>query len=199
MVLLPAVVLAEPEVAGAPARLTLDPAGYAEALRAVHGLPQPPTQRAATEGAEAPVGQPEGAPAPAEAADAEGAEAPRGAAASPEALPAVEGRLAAAPGVEDWQAAMRDAGTELAEVRLLVLLQRLNPLEPPATRAEDYAEVLRLHHLMLAGNARACLLLARACREGRFENGLQFIQSEGLAALLERRSAVFVVPAQAAQ
>ncbi len=98
---------------------------------------------------------------------------------------------AAAPGVEDWQAALRDAGTELADVRLLVLMQRLNPLDPPAARAEDYAEVLRLHHLMLAGNARACLLLACACREGRFENGLLFIESEPLARLLEQRAAMF--------
>ncbi len=101
------------------------------------------------------------------------------------------------PGVEDWQAAMRDAGTELADVRLLVLLQRLNPLDPPSARAEDYAAVLRLHHLMLAGNARACLLLARACREGCFESGLLFIQSESLARLMEQRAASFHLPSPA--
>ncbi len=99
--------------------------------------------------------------------------------------------VSTAPGEEDWQAAMRDAGTELADVRLLVLLQRLNPLDPPAARAEDYAAALRLHHLMLAGNARACLALAAACRTGQFETGLHFIQSEALARVLERRAASF--------
>ncbi len=102
-----------------------------------------------------------------------------------------EQAVSSAPGAEDWQAAMRDAGTELADVRLLVLLQRLNPLEPPASRAEDYAEALRLHHLMLAGNARACLALAAACRAGKFESGLHFIQSDLLAEVLERRASAF--------
>ncbi len=128
-----------------------------------------------------------GAAAPAAAAPAAQAPAP----------PAAE--PSSAPGVVDWQAAMRDAGTELADVRLMVLLQRLNPLDPPSARAEDYAAALRLHHLMLAGNARACLALARACREGHFESGLVFIQSVQLAALLEQRAAAFQLPPAAPQ
>ncbi len=117
---------------------------------------------------------------------------------APAAEAANETSLPTVPGVEDWQAAMRDAGTELADVRLLVLLQRLNPQESPAARAEDYAAALRLHHLMLAGNARACLELARACREGCFESGLLFLRSEALAVVLERRSALFQLPAPSA-
>ncbi len=148
------IALAETAEQGAASQLTLDPGLYAEALREVHGLPQPP------------------------AADAGSSAAVR----------------SLFPGVEDWQAAMRDAGTELADVRLLVLLQRLNPQAPPSARAEDYAAVLHLHHLMLAGNPRACLALARACREGQFESGLQFIQSEPLAVMLERRASVFQLP-----
>ncbi len=147
--------------------LTLDPTLYTEALREVQGanpLPAPGVKKEA-------VAEPEGT-----------GESP---------VPQPKAPVSSAPGVEDWQAAMRDAGTELADVRLLVLLQRLNPLDPPAARAEDYAAALRLHHLMLAGNARACLALARACREGHFESGLLFIQSEALSAVLERRAAAF--------
>ncbi len=146
------------------AQLTLDPGLYAEALREVQGV--------VALAAELPAAAEGGAPAP---------EAPASA-------------PSATPGVEDWQAAMRDAGTELADVRLLVLLQRLNPLDPPAARAEDYAAALHLHHLAFAGNARACLALARACRSGHFESGLIFIQSEPLAAVLERRAAAFQLP-----
>ncbi len=161
--LLVTVASAETAQHGLAAPLTMDPERYADALRAVHGLPQPPAAAKAPESADTPASHSD----------------------------------SAAPGVEDWQAVMRDAGTELADVRLLVLLQRLNPLEPPAARAEDYAAVLRLHHLMLAGNARACLKLARACREGRFESGLAFIQSDALATVLERRAVQFQLPTPA--
>ncbi len=153
-------------------QLTLDPALYAEALREVQGV-VPPAPAATPPVAESP-GQTDERVSP--------------------AIPPSSPEPTSAPGVEDWQAALRDAGTELADVRLLVLLQRLNPLEPPSARAEDYAEALRLHHLMLAGNARACLSLARACRDGHFESGLLFIQSESLAVLLERRAAAFQLP-----
>ncbi len=167
--LLSAAALADaPGQGGAPSSpLTLDPELYAEALREVQGLPgaTPPAEN------KEPSASPEGVGALASAA-----------------------AEAALPGVEDWEAAMRDAGTELADVRLLVLLQRLNPLDPPAARAADYASVLRVHHLMLAGNSRACLTLADAFRKGRFENGLLFIQSELLAAALERRSRAFLTP-----
>ncbi len=151
----------------AAAQLTLDPGLYEEALREVQG---------GTRAATAPHAE-SSAPAAADASSV--------------------ASVASSPGVEDWQAAMRDAGTELADVRLFVLLQRLNPLDPPSARAEDYAAALRLHHLMLAGNARACLELARACREGRFESGLIFIQSESLAAVLECRAAAFQLPVPA--
>ncbi len=104
--------------------------------------------------------------------------------------------VAAAPGMEDWEAAMQDAGTELGTVRLLVLMQRLNPLDPPAAREEDYAEVLRLHRLMLAGNPRACATLGRAFREGRFENGLLFIQNEDMGLRLQLRSQAFQLPSE---
>ncbi len=170
LILLAPVALAETKEQGSSEPLTLDPQLYAEAWREVQG------------GSTAPAAAPAGA----------GEQAGDGAAAaSPTSPPA----LSSAPGVEDWQAAMRDAGTELADVRLLVLLQRLNPLDPPSARAEDYAAALRLHHLMLAGNARACLELARACRDGHFTSGLIFIQSESLAVVLERRAASFQVPA----
>ncbi len=167
--LLAAAAVADTAGQGAAApQLTLDPQLYAEALREVQGVPQPPT---------APPQTPPESPAATDDSPVAGAE------------------VSTAPGVEDWQAAMRDAGTELADVRLLVLLQRLNPLDPPAARAEDYAAALHLHHLMLAGNARACLELARACRAGQFESGLIFIQSDALAQVLERRAAAFQLPA----
>ncbi len=155
--------------------LTLDPTLYAEALQAVQSGAAPASPAAAAPDAEA------------------GSAASPESAASELSLP-ITSAPSSAPSVEDWQAAMRDAGTELADVRLLVLLQRLNPLDPPSARAEDYAAALRLHHLMLAGNARACLELARACRAGQFESGLLFIQSEPLAAVLERRAAAFQLP-----
>ncbi len=165
-----ACVVAEPAGQGVPAtQLTLDPGLYAEALREVQGAPSAPAATAPASAApiQAPVAPPVDKPSPA----AQHAE------------------------VADWQAAMRDAGTELADVRLLALLQRLNPLDPPAARAEDYASALRLHHLMLAGNARAARELAHAFRTGCFESGLVFICSEGLAAVLERRAAAFQLSA----
>ncbi len=156
---------AETAEQGSPAaQLTLDPTLYAEALREVQGQATKPSPAAAE---------------------------PPAAAEVPEKVPGARPEPSSAPGVEDWQAAMRDAGTELGDVRLLVLLQRLNPLDPPAARAEDYAAALRLHHLMLAGNPRACLELARACREGALASGLAFIQDDALALLLERRAAAF--------
>ncbi len=169
--LLPAacVAVADPEGQGVPpTQLTLDPGLYAEALREVQGLPSAP---AATAPESAPIQAPVAPPVDKTSPAAQHAE------------------------VADWQAAMRDAGTELADVRLLALLQRLNPLDPPAARAEDYAAALRLHHLMLAGNTRAARELAHAFRTGCFESGLVFICSEGLAAVLERRAAAFQLPA----
>ncbi len=176
--LLASAALAETAGQGSAAQLTLDPGLYAEALREVQGLP----------------------PAPQEAPSAEASAAQAESASVPSAQPSapLKEPVSTAPGVEDWQAALRDAGTELADVRLLVLLQRLNPLDPPSARAEDYAAALRLHHLMLAGNARACLELARACRTGAFESGLHFLQSEALAAVLERRAAAFQLPLRGA-
>ncbi len=114
--------------------------------------------------------------------------------AAPAAVETPAAAEAPAADVVDWQAAMRDAGTELGDVRLFALLLRLNPLEAPSRRAEDYAAALRLHHLMLAGNARACLELAAACRSGRFASGLAFIQSEPLARVMEQRAAAFHLP-----
>ncbi len=160
--------VAAQQVPPAPGALTLDPQLYAEALRAVQ------------EGTQAPPS----APSPAGQVSAEGAPG------APSAPP-----VSTAPGVDDWQAAQRDAGTELGDIRLLVLLQRLNPLDPPSARAEDYAEALRLHHLMQEGNPRACLTLARACREGHFESGLLFIRNEALARVLEARASAFQLPA----
>ncbi len=98
------------------------------------------------------------------------------------------------PTAEEWQGAMLEAGTELGDVLLLALLHRLNPAEPPLLRAREYADVLRLHHLMQQGNPRACRVLARAFREGRFENGLLFLQHEGLSTLMEQRAAAFQLP-----
>ncbi len=169
LLLLAAAASAETAGQGAAPQLTLDPELYAEALREVQGG-TPPASTSPGIPAEAAV---RGTPEPGD-------------------------EVSSAPGLEDWQAAMRDAGTELADVRLLVLLQRLNPLDPPSARAEDYAAALRLHHLMLAGNARACLELARACREGHFAGGLIFIQSDSLATVLERRANAFQLPPAAA-
>ncbi len=95
----------------------------------------------------------------------------------------------------EWKEAMRDAGTELGDVKLLALLQRLNPQESPLLRAKDFAEVLRLHHLMLAGTPRACMVLSAAFRNGRFENGLLFVSDEALSALMAQRAAAFQPPA----
>ncbi len=87
----------------------------------------------------------------------------------------------------EWCLAMQEAGTSLGEVRLILLLQRLNP----GTGAEALAEALDLHRLMQAGNAPACMQLAAALRSGTLPGGLAFIRSAPLAEAVERRAAAF--------
>ncbi len=169
LLLLPAALAAETP-------LTLDPVLYEEALREVQGLaPVNPARPADKAESKAAAGKAETA-APAESSGDQ----------SPAAEPSAD--------ASDWQAVMMDAGTELADVRLLALLQRLNPDEPLSLRAEAYADALREHHLALAGNARACRALALAFRSGRLESGLLFIRSEALALVLDARAAAFQLP-----
>lgn len=83
-----------------------------------------------------------------------------------------------------WQQAMDAAGTELLPVRLLALLQKLNPDKPMAEHAEAYAEALRLHVLATAGNREAKLRLSAAFRTGTLPCGLRFICDDAKAAAL---------------
>ncbi len=155
--------------------LTLDPELYADALREVQGLPAqkreaaPPQDQAAYD----------------TSGEARGSREEMEDRLHPPSLPAE---------LAEWQAAMDEAGSELSDVRLLVLLQRLNPLDPPGERADDYAAALYLHHLMLAGNRRACRELAEASRRGVLPGGLTFIKSEALAMMLEQRASALQLP-----
>lgn len=77
--------------------------------------------------------------------------------------------------VAEWQAAMDAAGTELLPVRLLALLQRLNPNMNMGKAPELYAEALKLHVLAAAGNRDAKLQISAALSRGVLPNGLRFI------------------------
>ena len=83
---------------------------------------------------------------------------------------------------EQWMAAMDAAGTELLPVRLLALLQSLNPGMPMQEHEELYAEALRLHVLAAAGNKQARAVLALAFETGRLPSGLCLMQNWQLAA-----------------
>lgn len=74
-----------------------------------------------------------------------------------------------------WQAAMDAAGTELMPVKLLALLQRLNPDKPMDAYAAMYADTLRLHVLAAAGNREARMQLAAALRVGMLPGGMRII------------------------
>lgn len=81
-----------------------------------------------------------------------------------------------------WQEAMDAAGTEMMPVRLLVLLQKLNPAKSMADESALYAEALRLHVLAAAGNREARLGLSDSFRRGVLPNGLLFICDAAAAA-----------------
>lgn len=83
-----------------------------------------------------------------------------------------------------WQAAMDAAGTELLPVRLLALLQQLNPHIPMQEHPALYAEALRLHVLAAAGNKQARGVLSLALETGVLPCGLHFLQDLQLAAKL---------------
>lgn len=74
---------------------------------------------------------------------------------------------------QQWQCAMDAAGTEHFPVRLLALLQELNPDKPMARHMEAYAEALRLHTLAAAGNKQACASLADSLLSGNLPCGLK--------------------------
>lgn len=74
-----------------------------------------------------------------------------------------------------WQQAMDAAGTELMPVKLLALLQRLNPDKPMESYAALYADTLRLHVLAAAGNREARMQLAAALRVGMLPGGMRII------------------------
>ena len=74
-----------------------------------------------------------------------------------------------------WQQAMDAAGTELMPVKLLALLQRLNPDKPMEAYAALYADTLRLHVLAAAGNREARMQLAAALRVGMLPGGMRII------------------------
>ncbi len=89
--------------------------------------------------------------------------------------------------LSEWCLAMQEVGTAQSEVRLILLLQRLNP----TVGVEPLAEALELHRLMLAGNARACEQVAAALRSGTLPNGLAFLCAPQLAGAVEERAAGF--------
>lgn len=82
----------------------------------------------------------------------------------------------------EWQAAMDAAGTEMLPVRLLALLQRLNPDKNMGKEPELYAAALKLHVLAAAGNREAKVQLADSFSRGALPNGLRFIVDTEAAA-----------------
>lgn len=91
-----------------------------------------------------------------------------------------------------WLQAMAAAGTDLQAVRLLALLQELNPQAPLAAKPEAYAEVLALHRRASSGNPAACAELAQSLRSGVLPGGLFILRSEALAARLEQLGKTFL-------
>ena len=87
---------------------------------------------------------------------------------------------------QQWQCAMDAAGTEFFPVRLLALLQELNPDKPMAQHMEAYAEALRLHTLAAAGNKQACESLADSLITGFLPCGLKLFFDMELSAKIRR-------------
>ena len=87
---------------------------------------------------------------------------------------------------QQWQCAMDAAGTEHFPVRLLALLQELNPDKPMAQHMEAYAEALRLHTLAAAGNKQACESLADSLITGYLPCGLKLFFDMELSAKTRR-------------
>ncbi len=115
-------------------------------------------------------------------------EVQQGKAAEGQPRPAQQPAGPSAPGdAAEWCLAMQEAGSPQAEVRLILLLRRLNP----DAGVEPLAEAVDLHRLMLAGNARACAGLAQAFRSGVLPNGLLFICHAGLAEAVQARAVPF--------
>ena len=83
---------------------------------------------------------------------------------------------------QQWQCAMDAAGTEFFPVRLLALLQELNPDKPMAQNMEAYAEALRLHTLAAAGNKQACETLSDSLITGYLPCGLKLFFDMELSA-----------------
>jgi hypothetical protein len=87
---------------------------------------------------------------------------------------------------QQWQCAMDAAGTEHFPVRLLALLQELNPEKPMTQHMEAYAEALRLHTLAAAGNKQACASLADSLITGYLPCGLKLFFDMELSAKTRR-------------
>lgn len=75
-----------------------------------------------------------------------------------------------------WYAAVEAYGTDSMPVRLLGLLQSLNPQKPIAQHTDAYTAALTCHRLALSGNAEAMRQLAQAFESGSLA-GLVFPQS----------------------
>ena len=119
-------------------------------------------------------------PAPASPVPAAAAATPQPSASTAPASSAVsQPLLPAYPANESlarWQDAMEAYGSDAMPVRLLALLQSLNPQKPLAQNEEAYTEALACHRLALSGNAAAMRQLARAFESGSLA-GLVFPQS----------------------
>lgn len=75
-----------------------------------------------------------------------------------------------------WYSAVEAYGTDSMPVRLMALLQSLNPQKPIAEHTAAYTAALTCHRLALSGNAEAMRQLAQAFESGSLA-GLVFPQS----------------------
>ncbi len=107
-----------------------------------------------------------------------------------DAAPAPQAAALSSPEAAEWYRAMQEVGTPQADVRLILLLQQLNPL----AGVDELAAALQMHRLAMAGNASACAQLAAAFRSGTLPGGLVFIRDARLAQAVMARAVFQLSP-----
>lgn len=96
---------------------------------------------------------------------------------------------AATEPVAAWRTAMNAATPEERAVRLLALLQRLNPGVSMEATPAPYTAALLLHRRALQGESAACAALAETLRKGVTPEGLKLPKDPESAAKLEQKPA----------
>lgn len=186
--------------------ITLNPAITKQLTKAVGEVIVPPKEDHAGDTASAPSlrpmpdAPPSSTPvvptvAPSQAAPAPATPLPEPAApASPSttsAAPATASTLTVGAATGDslaqWYAAAEAYGTDAMPVRLIGLLQTLNPQKTPTSDPQAYTEALRCHRLALSGNTAAMRQLAEAFQSGTLA-GLAFPQSMAASLYFSNRA-----------